>query len=154
MEGIALLLSTICISATCPSPHPSLGVNTRQKFYQDTNQTLKNQDAELAKLAQELKGQTLNVTTLEDFPLSYVERSNESEKLIYGEFVGRGWAFEFFEFLMKKYNFTYRIAKPDANIVGGTNDSEGSLMQMVIKNVREIFLKLFFYDTIYFYCEI
>jgi CTP:phosphocholine cytidylyltransferase-like protein len=55
-----------------------------------------------------------------------------------------GWAFEFFEFLMKKYNFTYNIVMSDYNIVGGSNDSEGSLMQMMLKNVIKLDVKAFY----------
>lgn len=137
MDGMALMLSAICLnSALCPSPHPPADVNLRQSVHRDLKTTSKVIEDELAKLAAEIKGQILNITTLEDFPLSYVERSNETEKLRYGEFVGRGWAFEFFEYLMNKFNFTYRIVRPDINIVGGTNDSDGSLMMMIRQNVR------------------
>lgn len=137
MDGMALMLSAICLnSALCPSPHPPAGVNLVQSVHRDLKSTSKVIEDELAKLAAEIKGQILNITTLEDFPLSYVERSNETEKLMYGEFVGRGWAFEFFEYLMTKFNFTYRIVRPDSNIVGGTNDSDGSLMMMIRQNVR------------------
>lgn len=139
MDGVALMLSAICLnSAVCPGPHPAPTVNYQQSVFHDLKTTSKALEDELLKLAAEIKGQTLNITTLEDFPLSYVERANETEKLQYGDFVGRGWAFEFFEFLMKKYNFTYRIVRPDNNIVGGSNDSDGSLMEMVLKKVRKL----------------
>jgi hypothetical protein len=49
-----------------------------------------------------------------------------------------GWAFEFFGFLMKKFDFKYKIIIPDYNIVGGSNDSDGSLMQLMVKEVMKI----------------
>lgn len=139
MEGMALLLSTICLNATfCPTQHQPPNVNFKQTFNRDLVTTAKALDQELAQLAAELKGQRLNVTTLEDYPLSYVERANASERANgSGEFIGRGWAFEFFDYLTKKYNFSYNLIVPDYNIVGGSNDSEGSLMQMITKKVRK-----------------
>lgn len=42
---------------------------------------------------------------------------------------------------MKKYDFKYKIIIPDYNIVGGSNDSDGSLMQLMLKNVIITLLK-------------
>lgn len=132
MEGVALMLSAICLNSTfCPSQHQTPKINYNEFLPRDLYKSSKAIQDEMARLAQEIKGLTLNVTTLEDYPLSYVERIN-------GTFVGKGWAFEFFEFLMKKYDFKYNLVVPDYNIVGGSNDSEGSLMQMMIKHVRKI----------------
>lgn len=131
MEGLALMLSTICLNTTfCPDLHTNPGVNFKEILPNDLYRTHKAQEDELKKLADELKGQTLQVTTLEDYPLSYVEKEN-------GTLVGKGLAFEFFEILMKKYDFKYNLIIPDFNILGGTNDSEGSLLQMLIRNVRK-----------------
>lgn len=136
MEGIALMLSTICVNQTfCVPTHVAPDVNTYQFLPRDLYLSAKERKDEMAKLAAELKGQTLNVTTLEDYPLSYVERVN-------GTKIGRGWAFEFFEVLMKKYDFKYNLIEPDFNIVGSTNDTEGSLMQMITKAVRKLFAQL------------
>lgn len=133
MDGIALILSAVCLNASlCPSPHADPSVNYNQFTPRDLDTSSKKIRDEMARLAAELKGQTLNVTTLEDYPLSYVERAN-------GTFTGKGRAFEFFEFLMKKYDFKYNLVVPDVNIVGSSNDSEGSLMQVIIKNVRKFF---------------
>lgn len=38
---------------------------------------------------------------------------------------------------MKKYDFKYNIISPEYNIVGGSNDSDGSLMQMMLKKVSK-----------------
>lgn len=54
----------------------------------DTFRTTESLNAELNKIAAELKGQTLNVTTLEDYPLSYVERDNKT-----GVTIGKGKLF-------------------------------------------------------------
>jgi fructose-bisphosphate aldolase class 1 len=81
MNGITLMLSTICLNSSfCPNQQPNVGINLNEAF--KTAEILK---AELKKIADELRGQTLNITTLEDFPLSYVERDNKT-----GAFVGKG----------------------------------------------------------------
>lgn len=133
MEGMALMLSAICLNTTfCPNQNPLPDVNLNEFLPRDLHKTSKALKEEMKKLAMELKGQTLTVSTLEDYPLSYVERVN-------GTLIGKGWAFEFFEFLMKKYDFKYNLVNPDFNIVGGSNDSEGSLMQVITKNVMKLF---------------
>lgn len=131
MEGIALMLSAICLNSTfCPSPHITPNVNYDEFLPRDLYRSKKAIEEEMTKLAKELKGQTLNVTTLEDYPLSYVVREN-------GTFIGKGWAFEFFGILMKKYDFKYNLINPNFNIVGGSNDSDGSLIEIMIKKVRK-----------------
>lgn len=131
---MALMLSAICINSTlCPNLQPVPDVNYNEFLSNDLNQSINEIQKDMEKLAAELKGQTLNITTLEDYPLSYVERDAN------GTFVGKGWAFEFFDFLMKKYDFKYNLVIPNVNIVGSSNDSEGSLMQIMNKKVR-IFL--------------
>src|SRR3954464_10872638 len=103
MEGMALMLSAICLNTTfCPTQAPQPDVNLNEYLPRDTFQTAKAIEDEMKKIAMELKGQTLTVTTLEDYPLSYVERVN-------GTAIGKGWAFEFFDFLMKKYDFKYTL---------------------------------------------
>lgn len=125
-----MMLSAICLNTTfCPTQSAQPNINFIEFLPRDTLKTSQIIQDSLKKLAMELKGQTLTVTTLEDYPLSYVEKVN-------GTLIGKGWAFEFFEFLMKKYDFKYTLISPDFNIVGGSNDSEGSLMQVIMKNVR------------------
>lgn len=125
-----MMLSAICLNTTfCPTQNAQPNINFIEFLPRDTLKTSQIIQDSLKKLAMELKGQTLTVTTLEDYPLSYVEKVN-------GTLIGKGWAFEFFEFLMKKYDFKYTLISPDFNIVGGSNDSEGSLMQVIMKNVR------------------
>lgn len=134
MEGIPLLLSAICLNSTfCSSPHPKPSINFDEFLPRDLEASKKAIDAEMEKLAMEIKGLTLTVATVEDYPLSYVERANDS-------FVGKGWAFEFFEYLMTKYNFSINVVVPQYNIIGSSNDSEGSLMQMVTRNVRRKYI--------------
>lgn len=131
MEGMALLISSICLNSTfCPNQHVKPDVNYDEFLPRDLYASAQALKEEMAKLAAELKGQTLNVTTLEDYPLSYVERNKTT--------VGKGRAFEFFDILAEKYDFKYNIISPDRNIVGGSNDSEGSLMQVMIRKVRKV----------------
>lgn len=138
MEGVALLLSTICMNTKyCPSPHLSPQVNFNEIFPRTSHQTAKAISTEMERLAADIKGRNISVTTLEDYPLSYVERANETQLANgSGIFIGKGWAFEFFNHLAQKYNFTYHILLPDINIIGSSNNSQGSLMQMVNQRVR------------------
>lgn len=86
MSGVGLLLSAICLNQTfCPNPQPQISINFNEALPRETFRTSEALNAELKKIAAELKGQTLNITTLEDYPLSFVERDN-----ITGAFVGRG----------------------------------------------------------------
>jgi hypothetical protein len=89
MSGMTLLMSTICLNASfCPNQQPSVGVNLRENSPRDVFASTEALNAELKKIAAELKGQVLNITTLEDFPLSYVERHN-----VTGGMVGKGKKF-------------------------------------------------------------
>lgn len=125
MEGIPLLLSMICINSTyCPSDLASPPVN----FHEKTSVLGAYVDAELLKLEEEIKGQTLRVATLEDYPLSYVDKVDKQD-------VGRGQAFEFLEMLMERFKFNYTIVKPKYNIIGGSNSTDGSLVELLMHNV-------------------
>lgn len=131
MEGMTLMLSAMCLNATvCPEMHARPGVNLYEFLPRDLYRTTKEQEDEMKKLAAEIKGQTLQITTLEDYPLSYMVREN-------GTLVGKGWAFEFFETLMRKFDFKYNLVMPEYNIIGSSNDSDGSLLQMMLGNVRK-----------------
>lgn len=79
-------MSAICLNSSfCPNSQPNIGINYNEALPRDTFKTAESLNAEMKKLAAELKGQTLNVTTLEDYPLSYIERDNKT-----GAFVGKG----------------------------------------------------------------
>ncbi|XP_055621480.1 probable glutamate receptor [Toxorhynchites rutilus septentrionalis] len=88
-------------------------------------------DSHLQQLANELQGRTLNVTTLEDWPLSYTERIN-------GTLFGRGVAFELLDFLMEKFKFNYTLVMPEHNIVGSTTDMEGSIIELLATGKADI----------------
>ncbi|KAG5684140.1 hypothetical protein PVAND_013381 [Polypedilum vanderplanki] len=134
MEGVALLLSTICFnSTTCQEPPIVNNINfvefyKGEIYYGDVKQTMIEKQKQLDKLARDLKGQTLTITTLEDYPLSYVERDKN------GKFVLKGRAMDFLEILMKKYDFKYELTMPNYNIAGSSNDSTGSVMEMLVRN--------------------
>lgn len=76
-----------------------------------------------------LNGRVLKVTSLEDFPLSWTEEVN-------GTRVGRGVAFNLLNILMDKYNFSYELVMPKNNIVGSTNDMEGSIIELLQSGVN------------------
>ena len=82
----------------------------------------------LANLAKELRGKTLRVTTLRDPPLSYTVIENNVT-------VGKGISFDFLDFLVEKFDFKYEIILPKYNILGSSNDIEGSILEMMTKNV-------------------
>lgn len=131
MEGIALMLSSICFNATfCPNQQASTAENYRQFLPRDLERSQEIIENDLKKLAAEIKGQTLTIATLEDYPLSYIERNSS-------DLVGAGWAFEFFDTLARRFDFKYNIVKPRYNIIGASNDTEGSLMQMVNHSVSK-----------------
>ncbi|XP_058463209.1 glutamate receptor ionotropic, kainate 4 [Malaya genurostris] len=91
----------------------------------ESSQVVKN--AYWEQLANELRGRTLKVTTLEDWPLSYTERIN-------GTLFGRGVAFALFEFIMEKFKFNYTLVIPEHNIVGSSTDMEGSVIELLANN--------------------
>lgn len=79
-------MSAICLNSSyCPNQQPSVGVNFEENVARDTFRTAESLKTEMKRLSDELKGLTLNITTLEDYPLSYVHRDNST-----GAFVGRG----------------------------------------------------------------
>lgn len=45
---------------------------------------------------------------------------------------------------MRKYDFKYNIVNADFNILGGSNDSDGSLMELMTKKVTELEIKIEF----------
>jgi hypothetical protein len=71
MEGVALLLSTICFNSTiCQEPPIVTNLNFVEFYkgdiyYGDIKQTMIEKQKQLDKLARDLKGQTLTITTLE-----------------------------------------------------------------------------------------
>lgn len=66
---------------------------------------------------------------LKDYPLSYTRIEN-------GTVVGKGIAFDIFNFLHEKFKFEYTIVLPENNIVGSTDDSAGSIINMLDNDVR------------------
>lgn len=61
----------------------------------------------------------------QDYPLSYSDVDRNGNK------TGLGVAFQLLSFLTKKFNFTYEIIAPQLNIVGSTNDYQGSLIELL-----------------------
>lgn len=73
-------------------------------------------------LKEELSGLTLNVTFMDDFPLSYKDTSTGKPK---------GVAIDILEFLMEKFNFTYVLVTPEKNIMGSSEQYAGSIMELL-----------------------
>lgn len=74
-------------------------------------------------LREEINGQTLNITFLDDYPLSYSVEGNSSR--------GMGVAFELLEFLTEKFNFTFELVRPEKNIFGSSDQYNGSIIEML-----------------------
>lgn len=136
MSGVALILNAICFNSTlCQIPPAVSKINEvellkGELYYGDIKQSQVEKRKQLEKIARDLKGQTLTITTVEDFPLSYSERDND------GKLILKGRAMDFFEMLMKKYDFKYELKLPKKNIYGSSNDSTGSIMEMLVRKVK------------------
>ncbi|XP_070502352.1 glutamate receptor ionotropic, delta-1 [Chironomus tepperi] len=132
MEGVALILSTICFNSTFCQEPPIVPQVNFVEFYKgevfsgNIEIAMKEKQKKMDKIARDLKGQTLMITTIEDYPLSYIERVND-------KLVLRGRAFDFLEILMKKFEFKYEVVLPNFNIAGSSNDSTGSIMEMLVQ---------------------
>lgn len=133
MAGVALILNAVCFNTTlCQIPSPIPPVNTVEFFkgelyFGDVLQSQEEKKKQMEKIARDLKGQTLTITSLEDFPLSYAERDKN------GNLILKGRAMDFFEILMKKYDFKYELIMPKYNIYGSSNDSTGSVLEMLLQ---------------------
>lgn len=139
MAGVALILNAVCFNSTlCQIPPPVPTINEvelmkGELFYGDIKQTQEEKKKQIEKIARDLKGQTLTITTIEDFPLSYAERDKD------GKLILKGRAMDFFEMLMRKYDFKYELKMPKTNIYGSSNDSTGSIMEMLVRKVKKLF---------------
>ena len=136
MEGVALILSTICFNSTFCQEPPIVPQVNFVEFYKgevfsgNIQIAMLEKQKKMDKIARDLKGQTLTITTIEDYPLSYIERVND-------KLVLRGRAFDFLEILMKKFEFKYELVLPNFNIAGSSNDSTGSIMEMLVQKVGQ-----------------
>lgn len=127
--GIESIMSALCLTMSCNSLYNGTIPNDfiDQTYFYDFNDTETSaavKSLHLEILKRELSGKVLKVTSLEDFPLSWTEKVNGTQ-------VGRGVAFNLLHILMEKYNFTYELVMPKNNIVGSTNDMEGSIIELL-----------------------
>lgn len=130
MAGMALILNALCMNASnCEPPNGTVTLN--YDVVMNGSVLIESESAKqvmLTNLAKELRGKTLRVTTLRDPPLSYTVRENNVT-------VGKGISFEFLDFLVEKFDFKYEIILPQYNILGSSNDTAGSILEMMSKNV-------------------
>ncbi|XP_059617045.1 glutamate receptor ionotropic, delta-1 [Phlebotomus argentipes] len=123
MEGIEMLFESVCRNSTCDSEPESdytVGISTNMSDL--TSWEMKNHM--LDQIKREINGKTLKVVTINDKPLSFVETIN-------GSLTGTGVSFDLLEFLTEKFNFTYELIVPEKNILGSTQDIEGSLIEIL-----------------------
>lgn len=122
--AVELLLSSICLNLTCDA----ISESVEKTYYFDFNDTATSLDVKkdfLQGIRDALNGQVLKVTTLQDPPLNWAEKDNN------GVWVGKGIAFNIFNILTEKFNFTYELVLSKNNIIGSTNDFSGSLLELV-----------------------
>lgn len=63
--------------------------------------------------------------------MSYVEEEN-------GTMVGKGVAFEVLKFLTEKFNFTIKLVNITSNIIGSSDDKNGSIIEAFEKSVNKL----------------
>ncbi|EDW95231.1 uncharacterized protein Dyak_GE22436 [Drosophila yakuba] len=95
---------------------------------EETLQDITNKNDKLRAMHEWIGGKHLRIATLEDFPLSYTQVLENNTR------IGLGVSFQIIDFLKKKFNFTYEVVVPQANIIGSPNDYERSLIEMVNKS--------------------
>lgn len=127
MAGIALILSTICLNATCIK---DTNVVSYEVVAEVANVELSRQlkAIQLQEIAKNLNGQVLLVATLQDPPLSWTEKEN-------GTVVIKGVVGDIMKLLMKKFNFTYEVKVPRRNIIGSSQDMDGSILELMKSGV-------------------
>lgn len=129
MNESEILIDDLCAVFNCGDPDFIEDSNAEpQYFYSiDDNNSLSITGEKLRGLRNELNGLILNVTFMDDYPLSYlVNRTGR---------VGKGVAFEILDFLAEKLNFTYDLIKPQRNIMGSTDQYDGSIFELLDREV-------------------
>ncbi|XP_077291675.1 ionotropic receptor 76b [Arctopsyche grandis] len=127
MAGFGIILSTILNSTLSPGigdvPFNEGLISTESKVNM------------VKAFREELNGRHLKVGTIENYPLSYTIRINDTLR-------GKGVAFEIFDILQKTFNFTYDVFLPKENLEGSISQPENSLLGML--NKKEIDLAVGF----------
>lgn len=118
-------MEALCESLKCDEFENYTGPG--DSYYFDTgggNGSLSVTNQRLDQLKRELNGLTLNITYMDDYPLSYTVTEN-------GTMSARGVAFELLEFLTEKLNFSYTLVKPEKNIMGSSDQYNGSILELL-----------------------
>lgn len=123
MNGTDLLIEEFCSSVVCEWDTETAEISLEAD---PVNSTLTVTAQRLNELREQINGQTLNITFVEDFPLSYSSKDNK----------GLGVAFELLEFLTDKFNFTYELVRPQRNIMGSSDQYNGSILQLLETEVQ------------------
>ncbi|KAL1509194.1 hypothetical protein ABEB36_003967 [Hypothenemus hampei] len=108
-------LTTLCLNYTCTD-------NVNYNEYK--------RNAPLEKLKEELKNETLVVTTLLNGLLS-------GYKNVSGTLVGTGVAFDVLHILQKEYGFNYTIKIPEENVFNEEGNDKG-IRNMLLKKVADV----------------
>lgn len=124
MNGTELLIEEFCSSLVCEWDAETAEAPLQADL---VNSTLTVTTQRLNELREQINGQTLNITFVEDFPLSYSSSKDNR---------GLGVAFELLEFLTEKFNFTYELVRPQRNILGSSDQYNGSILQLLETEVK------------------
>lgn len=135
MNGTSLILEELCEAVDCFTAEEEGEAFTTEIPTVPDNGLIRELTVttqKLNELREEINGQTLNITFMEDFPLSYSVNENGTTR-------GMGVAFELLKFLTEKFNFTYELVKPPRNILGSSDPAyyNGSILQLLESEVKE-----------------
>nr|WJJ63350.1 ionotropic receptor 76b [Pachyrhinus yasumatsui] len=121
-------LTALCLNSTCPDD------NSFHNLWYQRYQSLKD----------ELKNDTLIITTLNNGPLSGY--TNDSKGII-----GTGVAFDIIRILQKEYGFQYKLVSPDDDVFEPPKDNLGGVKNMLLNknvDVAAAFLPLQYTDVV------
>ncbi|XP_049888144.1 glutamate receptor ionotropic, delta-2 [Pectinophora gossypiella] len=113
--GLELIISTICNATFCEPVYDNPLLDGQ----------LTKKQAALQSLINDLNGKHLKVATYTNYPLSWVERSEN------GTLTGQGVAFVIMDVLRKRFNFTFEVVEPDRNFEVGGSRPEDSVIGLV-----------------------
>ncbi|CAH1160158.1 unnamed protein product [Phaedon cochleariae] len=125
MGLIEIVLATMCLNATCDIEPDIEQVIATARI------------SRLAQLAEELKVETLTITTLKNGELSGYKKENAT-------LIGTGLAFEIVHIFQQKFGFTYEIVLPEDNVFleGTINKGAKNLLEDKKVDVAVAFLPI------------
>ncbi|XP_073966903.1 ionotropic receptor 76b [Choristoneura fumiferana] len=130
MAGMELIISSFCNATFCEVVYDNPPTPTQRQVEGPVNKN-------------ELNGKHLKVATYDNYPLSWVETTENNTLL------GRGVAFEIFGILQQQFNFTYDVITPSHNFEIGGREPDQSLIGLV--NSTKVDMAVAFVPILYKY---